>query len=99
MTAIFTQCISAVCTLGLVLFAVLVMMRVVSFEDTMKSIGKNILLLFVLVVAVSSLLPALTLLLATLVRWLVVTVLVIAAVMFLIRLWRFDRPNANSRRD
>lgn len=87
-----TECLSALCTLGIVIIAILVITRAISLDDALKSIGKAFLLLLVLYFAVCMLagpvhdgLTALVALLAKAVRWLVVTVIVTFALMILVR--------------
>jgi len=104
-----TECISAICTLGLVVLAILITTRVISLEDALKAIGKAFLLLFILYFAVCMLvspvragLAALVALLATAIRWLVVAVIIIAPLILL--LWMLSRTsvtrlNAKSNRD
>jgi hypothetical protein len=104
-----TQCISALCTLGIVVLAILITTRAISLEDALKAIGKAFLLLFILYFAVCILaspvragLAALVALLATAIRWLVVAVIVIALLILL--LWMLSRKsvrrlNTKSNRD
>lgn len=87
-----TECISAICTLGIVVLAILITTRVISLEDALKATGKALLLLFILYFAVCMLaepvgaaLTALVAILAKAVRWFVVAVFVILALMILIR--------------
>ena len=104
-----TQCISATCTLGLVILAILVITRAVSLEDALNAIGKALLVLVLVLAAVCLVGPlvragmaALTLLVETVIPWLLVTVLVVAVVILCLRtlLWRSGaRPEARGRRD
>jgi O-antigen ligase len=78
-----TECLSALCTLGIVVIAILVITRTISVDDALKSIGKAFVLMLVLYFAVCMLagpvsagLTALVALLAKVVRWLVVAVIV-----------------------
>ena len=102
------QCVSTVCTLGLVVLAILIMTRAISLDDALKGIGKTLLMLVILCLAVCFLGPALHALIAaladlimTVIHWLVVTVFAVALLMLLVRLLlrRFSgRPNAKSSR-
>jgi hypothetical protein len=97
-----TECISAICTLGIVVLAILITTRAISLEDALKTIGKAFLLLFILYFAVCMLaspvragLATLVTLLATAIRWLVVAVIVIALLILL--LWMLSRKSVTRR--
>src|SRR5689334_13836527 len=97
-----TECISAICTLGIIVIAILITTRAISLEDALKAIGRALLLLFILYCAVCMLaspvragLAALVALLATAVRWLVVAVIVIALLILL--LWMLSRKSVTRR--
>jgi hypothetical protein len=103
-----TQCISALCTLGIIVIAILIMTRAISLEDALKAIGKAFLLLFILYFAVCMLASpvragamALVALLATAIRWLVVAVIVIALLIIFIWTlrWKSARSNASRSRN
>jgi hypothetical protein len=97
-----TECISAICTLGLVVLAILITTRAISLEDALKAMGKAFLLLFILYFAVCMLVSpvragfaALVALLATAIRWLVVAVIIIAPLILL--LWMLLRKSVMRR--
>lgn len=88
-----SQCIGALCTLGIIVIAILVITRRVSFDDALKSIGKAFLLMLVLYFAVCMIAEpvqagfiAIVTLLAKVVRWFLGVVLALAAVLLLIRM-------------
>ena len=90
------QLISTVSTLGLIVLAILIMTRAISFEETGRAIGKVLLVLVFVLVAVCSLTPALQrgvaalgLLITTAIRLLLVTVSVIAVLMLFV--WVLSR--------
>jgi|SRR5882724_7296984 len=103
------QCISAVCTLGVIVLAILIMTKSISPEDALKWIGKALLAIILAYIAVCMLAPplragvlALIAILKAAVRWLVVAVFVVVPVTLLIRalLSRFmARSNTNGARD
>lgn len=104
-----TECISAVCTLGIVVLAILIITRAISLDDAVKIAGKTLLLLVILSFAVCVIAPplragltALARVLQTILNWLVVAVLIMVPLMLVIKAlrWRFAaRANANSGAD
>ena len=102
------QLILVVCTMGLIVMAILIMTKAIPLEDALKGIGKTLLMLVILCLAVCFLGPALHALIValadlimTVIHWLVVTVFAVALLMLLVRLLlrRFSgRPNAKSSR-
>lgn len=103
------QCISAICTLGVVILAILIMTRAISLDDAVKIAGKILILLVILSFAVCVIGPplragltALAHVLQTILNWLVVAVLVMVSLMLVITVlrWRFAaRSNAESSRN
>jgi hypothetical protein len=97
-----------VCTMGLIVMAILIMTKAISLEDALKETGKTLLILVILCFAVCYLGPALHATIAALagllmaaIRWLVVAVFAAALLMLLPRLlrWRFSgRSNRKSSR-
>ena len=94
--------ICAVCTLALVVVAILVTIRAVSLEEAAKAIGRIVLVFVLVLIAVCLLreavitgVPALMVLLKTFVRWLIVTVFVIA--MLILLLWMLSRKSVTRR--
>jgi|SRR5882724_835836 len=104
-----TQCISAPCTLGIVVLAILIMTRSISLEDALKAVGKAFLAIMLAYLAVCMLGPplragvvALIHLLKAVVQWLVVAVFVVEPVTLFIRVLyaRFiSRSSGNGARD
>jgi hypothetical protein len=104
-----TQCISAVCALGVVFLAILITTRAIALDDALKVIGKALLVIMVVYIALCVLAPPLRVavmafvdLLKLVVRWLVVAVFVVVPVTLFIRalVSRFiARSNTNSARD
>lgn len=104
-----TQCVSALCTLGIVVIAILITVRAISLEDALKAIGKVFLVILAAYLAVCLLAPplragmtAMVDLLKVAVRWLVVAVSVIALAMLVLTALRSRftaRSNTNSARD
>jgi protein-S-isoprenylcysteine O-methyltransferase Ste14 len=103
------QCISAVCTLGVVILAILIMTRAISLDDAIKIAGKVLLLLVILSFAVCMIGPplhagltALAHVLQTILKWLVVAVIVIALLILFIQTlrWKYSaRPNVSRSRN
>ena len=103
------QCLSAMCTLGIVFLAILIMTRAISLDDAVKIAGKILLLLVILSFAVCVIGPplraglaALAHVLQTLLNWLVVAIIVMVPLMLVITAlrWRFAaRANVNSSAD
>jgi hypothetical protein len=103
------QCISAVCTLGVVILAILIMTRAISLEDALTRIGKALLALVLVYVGVCALTPllragltAFAAMLKTAVRWLAVAIFVVLPVTLLV--WALlsrsiARPNQKSVQD
>jgi cytochrome c biogenesis protein CcdA len=104
-----TECISAICTLGTVVLAILITTRAISLEDALKAIGKVFLSIMAVYLAVCALAPplragatALAQMLKTIVLWLVVAVSIIALGMLVLKALRSRftaRSNTNSARD
>jgi low temperature requirement protein LtrA len=87
-----SQCFGALCTLGIVVIAILVITRRISLDDALKSIGKLLLLIVALYFAVCMLagpvqtgFAALVTLLAKAVRWLVVAVVIVVLFRIIVR--------------
>lgn len=105
----FTQCIAPICTIAVIVLAILLMTRVISLEDALKQIGKMFLLILLVYMAICILTPpiraglmALRELFSIVVRWLLVAVFVIVLLMLLVRVLqrRFAaHSKANSARD
>jgi len=103
------QCVSAFATLALVVIAILIMTRAISLDDALKSAGKALLLIILLYFLACVIAPAfqaglgaLAHLLATVMRWIVVTVLVAALLILIARLLlqRFSaRPEYRGNQD
>lgn len=104
-----TECISAICTLGIVVLAILITTRAISLEDALKAIGKAFLAIFLAYLAVCIIAPplragvlALIAILKAAVRWLAVAVCIGVPVTLIVRalLSRFTaRSNTNGARD
>jgi hypothetical protein len=102
------QCISAVCTIVVVILAILIMTRAISLDDALKIAGKILVALAALYLAACLLGPplvagmnALALIFKTLIRWLVVAVLIAVPLMLLITALRrrfAARSNAEGSR-
>jgi hypothetical protein len=92
----FSQCISAVCVLGIVMVAMLIMTQVVSFEQVARGVGRAFLLLGTALVVlcrakglfVMVAVPALVLL-KGLMAWLAVIALVVILVILIARILIF----------
>jgi hypothetical protein len=93
------QCVSAACTLAVIILAILILTRAISLKDALKAAGKALLVFVLLYFSTCMLLPpvtagahALTLLLQAAIRWLVVTVLVAALLIVIVQAlrWRFS---------
>lgn len=87
------QCVSAFCTLAIVVLALLIMTRAISLDDALKSAGKALLLIILFYCIACAIAPALraglnamALLLATAMRWIVVTIFVTALLILLVRM-------------
>jgi hypothetical protein len=87
-----SQCFSAICKLGIVILAILLIISAISLKDALKAIGKIFLLIVAAYMAVCLLVPplvagliALAGLLKALAFWLAVAVLVAVLVMLLVR--------------
>jgi hypothetical protein len=103
------QCISAICTLGVVILAILIMTRAISLDDAVKIAGKILILLVILSFAVCVIGPplragltALAHVLQTILNWLVVAVLVTALLILFIQMlrWKYSaRPNVSRSRN
>ena len=100
------QCISAVCTLGIVVLAILIMTKAISLDDAVKIAGKTLLLLVILSFAVCVIGPpfragltALAAFLKAILHWLVVAVIVIALLILFIQTlrWKFSARSNVSR--
>jgi hypothetical protein len=80
-----TQCLSAVCALGIAILGILVMVRAISLEEAAKTVGRIVLIIVLVLVGLCLLRQADLLTLMSSVKafvlWLVVTVLVIAPLM------------------
>jgi len=86
-------CVSALCTLVFVVLAILIMTRAISLDDALKSTGKALLLIILLYLGACAIGPALRAglsdmahMLATALRWIVVTVLVTAVLILIARM-------------
>ena len=95
-----TGCISSVCILGVVIVGILLMTRVISLEQVGNAIGRALLLLVALVLAlcyvkgmVMAVFTAALFLLKRLLVWLAIIALVIAFAMLIVRLtiYKFNR--------
>ncbi len=103
------QCVSAFCTLAIVVLALLIMTRAISLDDALKSAGKALLLIILLYFIACAIAPAfqaglgaLAHLLVTALRWIVVTVIVASLLILIARLLlqRFSaRPEYRSNHD
>lgn len=103
------QCVSAFGTLALIVLAILVMTRAISLDDALNSVGKAVVLIILLYFIACEIAPALraglgalTHLLMTAIRWIVVTVFVTAFLILIARmlLRRFSgRPEARGNWD
>jgi hypothetical protein len=102
------QCISALCTLGLVVLAILIVIQRVSLDDALKAVGKAVFLLVVLSFAACLIGPivhtgfaALAVLLKAVVHWLLVAVIIAALLILFIRAlrWKSTRSNVDRSRN
>jgi hypothetical protein len=87
------QCVSAFCTLAIVVLAILIMTRAISLDDALKAAGKALVLIILFYCIACAIAPALRAglnaaahLLMTAMRWIVVTVLVTALLILLGRM-------------
>lgn len=101
------QFISAVCTISLMILAILIMTKAISLEDAVKAILKGLLALVVLYIAICSLAPPLVAGVTALARvlkaalvWLTVTVIVATLLILFIRVILLRLiAQMNARRD